>query len=159
MAAYSTGSREPPGGGKIVDIHLRGWKACRCGCSPYNVARPCMNLSLQSVRWDGLFPPESDLEGLDQFAQFHRGRTVLVTGAGGSIGSALARAIHRLDPHTLLLLDSSEQNLYSIHRDLSALAGPVRLVPVLGSAVDENCMSEVFQRFGPRVVYHAAALK
>ena len=118
-----------------------------------------MSLSLQNVRWDGLFPPQSDVESLEQFAQFHRGRTVLVTGAGGSIGSALARAIHQLPLHTLVLLDSSEQNLYSIHRDLSALAGPVRLVPVLGSAADENCVREVFRRFGPQVVYHAAALK
>lgn len=89
----------------------------------------------------------------------HKARTVLVTGAGGSIGSALAREIHQLGPHTLVLLDSSEQNLYYVHRDLSASAGAVNVVPLLGSVADEVCVREVFERFRPDIVYHAAALK
>ncbi len=118
-----------------------------------------MSLSLQNIRWDGLFPEQPAVEDSAQFTQFHRNKSVLVTGAGGSIGSALARAIYSFAPHTLVLLDSSEQNLYYIHRDLAALAGPVRIVPLLGSVADENCVRDVFQRFAPQIVYHAAALK
>ncbi len=118
-----------------------------------------MSLRLQDIRWDGLFPPHAVSNDLTEFAPIHHGKTVLVTGAGGSIGSALARDIHQLGPHTLVLLDSFEQNLYDIQRDLSALAGAVRLVPVLGSVADENCVRDVFQRFRPHIVYHAAALK
>jgi FlaA1/EpsC-like NDP-sugar epimerase len=118
-----------------------------------------MNLRLQDIRWDGLFPRQTPAVDLTQFAPVHRAKTVLVTGAGGSIGSALARAILRLHPQALILLDSSEQNLYYIHRDLSALTAPVNLVPVLGSVADEDCVRDLFERFRPHIVYHAAALK
>jgi FlaA1/EpsC-like NDP-sugar epimerase len=118
-----------------------------------------MSLNLQDIRWEGLFQAQAASGDLSEFAHLHRGQSVLITGAGGSIGSALARAVHQLDPRTLILLDSSEQNLYYIHRDLSALASPVRLVPVLGSVADDICVGNVFQSFRPHVVYHAAALK
>jgi len=118
-----------------------------------------MSLNLQDVRWDGLFPHQPATHDLTEFAPIHLAKTVLVTGAGGSIGSALSRAIHALRPQALILLDSSEQNLYYIHRDLSSIAGPVRVVPVLGSVADETCVRDVFERFRPDVVYHAAALK
>lgn len=118
-----------------------------------------MSLHLQEINWDGLFPPESPSGNLTEFSHLHCGQTVLVTGAGGSIGSALARAIYEAGPRELILLDASEQNLYYIHRGLSALASPVRLVPVLGSVADDICVGDVFKRFRPQVVYHAAALK
>lgn len=118
-----------------------------------------MSLSLQNIRWDGLFPEQPAAEDLTKCAHFHRGKSVLITGAGGSIGSALARAIHSFAPHMLVLLDSSEQNLYYAHRELSLLPATVRLIPVLGSVADENCVRDVFQRFAPQVAYHAAALK
>jgi FlaA1/EpsC-like NDP-sugar epimerase len=118
-----------------------------------------MNLRLQDIRWDGLFPSQPAPQDVAEFAPIHRAKTLLVTGAGGSIGSALAHAVHRLGPHTLVLLDSSEQNLYCVHRDLALLAGPVNVVPVLGSVADEVCIRDVLERFRPHIVYHAAALK
>lgn len=118
-----------------------------------------MNLNLQNIRWEGLFPHQTAPEDFTKFAPIHHAKTVLVTGAGGSIGSALARAVHALGPHTLILLDSSEQNLYHVHRGLSLLTGKVRIVPVLGSVADEICVGDVFKRFHPDIVYHAAALK
>ena len=118
-----------------------------------------MSLTLQNVRWDGLFPEQSPVGDSAEFVQFHRDQSILVTGAGGSIGSSLAHAIHQLGPHTLVLLDSSEQNLYYVHRDLSTLDGPVNVVPVLGSVADENCVRDTFEKFRPHIVYHAAALK
>ncbi len=89
---------------------------------------------------------------------------VLVTGAGGSIGSELCRQILTLRPATLLLLDSSEYALYSIHRDLERLAaategGSVRLVPLLGSVCDEARVRAIFSAWRPHTIYHAAAYK
>jgi FlaA1/EpsC-like NDP-sugar epimerase len=118
-----------------------------------------MTHSLDKIQWDGLFPSSASLHDPPEFAGLVAGRSILVTGAGGSIGAALARAIHHWKPHTLVLLDSSEQNLYHIHRDLSALSGATKIVPVIGSVAAVGCVRDVFRRFRPHVVFHAAALK
>ena len=118
-----------------------------------------MTLSLDNIQWDGLFPPSTSPHDPSEFAGLVAGRSILVTGAGGSIGAALARAIHRLKPHTLVLLDSSEQNLYHIHRGLSALSGAANIVPVIGSVAEERCLRGLFERYRPEIIFHAAALK
>ncbi len=88
-------------------------------------------------------------------------KVVLVTGAGGSIGSELCRQIMRQQPRQLLLLDHSEFNLYTIHQELVALtpAHPVALVPLLGSVVQPERLTEICLQFHPHTVYHAAAYK
>ena len=96
-----------------------------------------------------------------------RGKVVLVTGAGGSIGSELCRQILRIGPAQLLLLDISEYALYSVHQDLlrlQASAGPVLLpsgpvVPLIGSVCDEARLREILLTWRPHTVYHAAAYK
>ncbi|MGN3974576.1 polysaccharide biosynthesis protein [Tsuneonella sp. SYSU-LHT278] len=92
-----------------------------------------------------------------------RGKTVLVTGAGGSIGSELARHIAAGDPATLLLLDHSEFNLYSIDRELGDLArqDPSRTtpVPLLASVTDAGRIAQIFARWQVDTVFHAAAYK
>ena len=118
-----------------------------------------MSLRLEDIRWDGLFPRQVSGEAREQFTPLHCESTILVTGAGGSIGAALSRALDQLQPRTLILFDSSEQNLYYIQRDLAARAAATTLAPVLGSVADEGCVRDVFQRFRPHIVYHAAALK
>lgn len=87
------------------------------------------------------------------------GRTILLTGAGGSIGSALAKAVARLEPRCLILLDSSERNLHQIDLDLGALIDRNLYVSVLCDICDAQLLSEIFQRYRPEVVYHAAAFK
>jgi FlaA1/EpsC-like NDP-sugar epimerase len=87
------------------------------------------------------------------------GLPVLVTGAGGYIGSALAKAIAGAGPACLVLLDSSEQNLFEIHGYLEQFHERLPHESILGSVTDANLLNRVFSRFRPRIVYHAAALK
>lgn len=87
------------------------------------------------------------------------GRTVLVTGAGGSIGGELCRQLVALEPATLLLLEISEFGLYEIDRVLESRSERVRVVPLLGSVCDEARMQEIIGTWRPDMIYHAAAYK
>jgi FlaA1/EpsC-like NDP-sugar epimerase len=91
-------------------------------------------------------------------------KVVLVTGAGGSIGSELCRQIVKMAPVTLLLVEQSEFALYNIHQELHAkLTSPqgqaIRVVPLLASVRDEERMREIMTTWKPDTVYHAAAYK
>lgn len=88
-----------------------------------------------------------------------RGRTVMVTGAGGSIGSELCRQLVALEPATLLLLELSEYGLYEIHRELESRAEAIRIVPLLGSVCNEARVQEIIAAWRPDIIYHAAAYK
>lgn len=91
------------------------------------------------------------------------GKSVLVTGAGGSIGSELCRQIMRLQPTRLLLLEMSEFALYSIEQELRALQVAlgidVELMPFLGSVLEQEKCSRILQSFSVETIYHAAAYK
>ena len=92
-----------------------------------------------------------------------KGRIVLVTGAGGSIGSELCRQILSSEPTTLLLFDHSEFNLYSILSELEQRIAreslPVKLLPILGSARNQAKLLDVMTTWKVDTVYHAAAYK
>ena len=85
-------------------------------------------------------------------------KTVLVTGAGGSIGSELCRQILKTQPRRLLLVDMSEFALYQVHQELRS-AEAVEIVPLLASVCDEVRMHEIMDTWQPDTVYHAAAYK
>src|SRR5271163_4890645 len=87
------------------------------------------------------------------------GRSVLLTGAGGSLGSAFAKAVIQLEPRQLILLDHSERNLHEIDSELTAVLPGVLLTSVLGDICDAGLLSEIFDRHRPEIVYHAAAFK
>ena len=97
------------------------------------------------------------------FARNLAGQVVLVTGAGGSIGSELCRQIIFAKPHQLVLVDHNEFGLYTAHRELEALcqehALPVVITPLLASVVNFSRLHEIFQLYKPVSVYHAAAYK
>jgi FlaA1/EpsC-like NDP-sugar epimerase len=95
----------------------------------------------------------------DSIRSFVRGRRVLVTGAGGSIGSELVRQVSRFGPARLCMLDQSEWALYEINREMVAQATGVPLRPVIADIVSEERMEAVFARERPEVVIHAAAYK
>ncbi len=85
--------------------------------------------------------------------------SVLITGAGGYIGSALAKAIAASAPSRIVLLDSSEHNLFQIQQHLESVIGHVSCEPVLGSVDDVHLLDDIFTSFQPDVIYHAAAFK
>tara|TARA_Y200000002_G_scaffold383217_1_gene404107 strand:- start:5296 stop:6981 length:1686 start_codon:yes stop_codon:yes gene_type:complete len=105
-------------------------------------------------------PIELDLKKLQQSIN---GKNILITGAGGSIGSELSRQIFKLNPKQIILLDHSELNLYNIHNELIEYLNhsslKVDLVPKLGSILDEEFLQRIFQNHEIDSIYHAAAYK
>jgi FlaA1/EpsC-like NDP-sugar epimerase len=104
----------------------------------------------------GREPVEVDLEAS---AAYLRGKTVLVTGAGGSIGSELCRQIARLGPQRLVLVEQGETALFEIERELVDERGFAATVPVLADCKSRTKVRQVFDRYQPTVVFHAAAYK
>lgn len=90
-----------------------------------------------------------------------KNKVVLVTGAGGSIGSELCRQIVQASPDALLLVEQSEFALYAIHQELLTLAAlrPLKLVPLLGSVRDEQRIETILSAWRPATIFHAAAYK
>ncbi|TML44003.1 MAG: polysaccharide biosynthesis protein [Actinobacteria bacterium] len=96
---------------------------------------------------------------LDSAAPYVEGKTVLVTGAGGSIGSELCRQLTRLGPQRLILVELGESALFEIERELVDERGFSAAVPVLADVGNATKMRQVFERYEPSVVFHAAAYK
>ncbi|HVD11854.1 MAG TPA: nucleoside-diphosphate sugar epimerase/dehydratase [Gaiellaceae bacterium] len=104
----------------------------------------------------GREPVEVDLE---TSAAYLKGETVLVTGAGGSIGSELCRQIARVGPQRMILVDQGETALFEIERELVDERGFAASIPVLADCKSRTKMHQVFDRYRPGVVFHAAAYK
>jgi FlaA1/EpsC-like NDP-sugar epimerase len=124
------------------------------------------NESLDNLRDVGI----EDLMGRDEVEPMPRllsesvaNKNVLVTGAGGSIGSELCRQILLQKPRLLVLIEQSEFGLYQVHRELEALSEqsetPIPVVPVLGSVLDTALLARTFKRYRIDTIYHAAAYK
>jgi FlaA1/EpsC-like NDP-sugar epimerase len=105
----------------------------------------------------GREPVELDIDGISEYIT---GKTVLVTGAGGSIGSEICRQISRFSPRKLVLVGHGENSIYLIDMELRNSGLPsVEVVPVIGDIQDRARMFEVMEEHRPDVVYHAAAHK
>ncbi|WP_214769024.1 nucleoside-diphosphate sugar epimerase/dehydratase [Exiguobacterium sp. s133] len=99
---------------------------------------------------------ELDISGIRSEIE---GRTVLVTGAGGSIGSEICRQIVQFNPTTILLLGHGENSIYLIERELRGLQLPINLIPIIADVQDRTRLEQVFETHKPQVVFHAAAHK
>ncbi len=118
---------------------------------------------VQEVDIDDLLGREGVDPDEDLLARSLTGRQVLVTGAGGSIGSEICRQVLARRPATLLLVEQSEFALYRVEKQLRALARvckqKVRVVPLLGSVANRARLETIMRAYGVDVVYHAAAYK
>jgi FlaA1/EpsC-like NDP-sugar epimerase len=114
---------------------------------------------LRDVSYEDLLgrpPVHLDVTGIRNYLA---GRTILVTGCGGSIGSELCRQLVRFEPGLLVLVDASEANLFQIQMEMENELSFLKYEPVLGQVQDEALMRSVFEKYRPRVVFHAAAYK
>lgn len=98
-------------------------------------------------------------EELPGVSEAYAGRTILVTGAGGSIGSEICRQLLHCGPSKLVLLDHSEAALYTIEREINEIAGPIVIVPALGSICEASFVQQVIADHRIDVILHAAAYK
>ena len=104
----------------------------------------------------GREPVEVDVDAITSYVA---GKTVLVTGAGGSIGSELCRQLARAEPKRIVMFDQAESALFEIERELVDERRFNACVPVLADVRDGRRLNEVFERYRPDVVFHAAAYK
>ena len=114
---------------------------------------------LREIRLEDVLGREPVSEQLDDASGYLRGQVVMVTGAGGSIGSELCRQIARIGPHRLVLVDHAEDNLFEIHRELEEERHVRTSVAVVADCKEEERMREVLAEYRPAVVFHAAAYK
>jgi FlaA1/EpsC-like NDP-sugar epimerase len=114
---------------------------------------------LREVRVEDVLGRDAVVMELDRVGAYLEDKRVLVTGAGGSIGSELVRQIARVRPRLLVLADHAEDNLFEIDREMTSQWQFTKVESVLADCKEGERMLEVMQRFKPEVVFHAAAYK
>ncbi len=114
---------------------------------------------IRSVQVEDVLGREQVDVDLGEIAAYVKDRPVLVTGAGGSIGSELCRQLARLGAARIILVDQGESALYEIERELVDERDFTAAIPVLADCGDRPKMRQVFERYHPEVVFHAAAYK
>ncbi len=104
----------------------------------------------------GRSPVHLDIKGIRNYLD---GKTVLITGCGGSIGTELCRQVIKYQPRNLILLDASELNLFNIQMEMQNENYCRHCEAILGQVQDETLMKNIFEKYKPQVVFHAAAYK
>ena len=148
--------------GRVVQRLPRARRRRCARCRPSSsCCRPAATLTrqLREVRIEDVLGREPVRMEIESVGGYLTGRCVLVTGAGGSIGSELCRQIARVNPSRLVLLDNGEANLFEIERELVGERHVGFASSVLADVKDEERMREVFAEHRPEVVFHAAAYK
>jgi FlaA1/EpsC-like NDP-sugar epimerase len=118
-----------------------------------------LNKQLREVQVEDVLGRDPIVVELDRVGAYLRDRIVLVTGAGGSIGSELCRQIARVGPRLLVMLDHAEDNLFQVDREMVEERHFTSVEAVLADCKEPHRMLETMQRFKPSVVFHAAAYK
>ncbi len=121
-------------------------------------ARPTLS-QMRDIRIEDLLGREPVQLDLEEVGSFLRGKRVMVTGGGGSIGSELARQVCEFAPSELVLLDHAENGLYFVHNELEAQRFTFEVHAIVCDIRDAAGIESAFRRFPPDVVFHAAAHK
>lgn len=114
---------------------------------------------LREVEISDLLGRKQILVNMDEITEYIRGKVVLVTGGGGSIGSELCRQVAARNPKQLVILDIYENNAYDIQMELKKKYPQLNLEVIIGSVRDSRKIFKVFSTYRPDIVYHAAAHK
>ncbi|MDO4314073.1 MAG: nucleoside-diphosphate sugar epimerase/dehydratase, partial [Eubacteriales bacterium] len=126
----------------------------------YQLANGEVSLSkMKAVAVEDLLGREPIKVKMEEIFQYLRGKTILVTGGGGSIGSELCRQIAGHGPKQLIIFDIYENNAYDIEQELRRQYPNLNLVVLIGSVRDSRRINMVFEKYKPDIVYHAAAHK
>ena len=116
-------------------------------------------LPIREVAFDDLLRRKPVNLDIGSIARIVKGKTVMVTGAGGSIGSELCRQLSRFAPARIVLLGRGENRIYHVERELKEMTDLVGFVPRIANITDERRMEEIFESLRPDLVFHAAAHK
>lgn len=149
------------------DFVRRMVASCRDAGVAYRIAPGLLEIikgpvhleQIRDVRPEDLLGRETVEFDEAEIARFLNGRTVLVTGAGGSIGGEICRQVGRFDVARLVLLGRGENQVYEIERELRALYPKRDVVPVIVDVRDAGALARTFAAYRPEIVYHAAAHK
>ena len=114
---------------------------------------------LRDISYDDLLGRSPVQLNIEDIRRYLDGKTIMITGCGGSIGSELCRQVVKYQPSGLILFDSSESNLFSIQMEMQNEKYFRHCEAVLGRVQDEALMEDVFKKYKPEVVFHAAAYK
>lgn len=126
----------------------------------YQIAKGDVSLSkMKPVAVEDLLGRDPIKVNMDEIFQYIKGKTILVTGGGGSIGSELCRQIAAHEPKQLIIFDVYENNAYDIEQELKRKYKDLNLVVLIGSVRDSRRINMVFEKYKPEIVYHAAAHK
>lgn len=126
----------------------------------YQLANGQVSLSrMQPVAVEDLLGREPIKVNMEEIFQYIKGKKILVTGGGGSIGSELCRQIAAHEPERLIIFDIYENNAYDIEQELKAKYPQLNLTVLIGSVRDSRRINQVFETYKPDIVYHAAAHK
>jgi len=115
--------------------------------------------SIRDISYKDLLGREEVRLEQDKIGEYLTGKTVLITGAGGSIGSELCRQLLRFTPEWIILFDASEENLYNVQMELRHEHENIKTVAILGKVQDLRLLDTVFRQYQPSVVFHTAAYK
>jgi FlaA1/EpsC-like NDP-sugar epimerase len=146
---------------KIVEIARREGVPVKTLPGLYELIADEANLAgrIRPVEVEDVLGREPVEVDIDAISEYLRGETVLVTGAGGSIGSELCRQIARARPARLVLVDQAETPLFEIERELVDERDFTASIPVLADVSNRVRMRHIFERYQPAVVFHSAAYK
>ncbi len=146
---------------RIVDVADTAGIAVKTLPGLHELIAGDVNLATQirPVQVEDLLGREPVEVDVDAIASYVQGKTVLVTGAGGSIGSELCRQLSRAEPQRIVMVDQAESALFDIERELVDERHFPACVPVLADVRNRARLGQVFERYRPQVVFHAAAYK
>ena len=126
----------------------------------YQLANGEVSLSkMKAVAVEELLGRDPIKVDLEEIFRYLRGKTILVTGGGGSIGSELCRQIAGHEPKQLIIFDIYENSVYDIEQELKRKYPNLNLTALIGSVRDSRRINQVFETYHPEIVYHAAAHK
>ena len=158
IIAIPSASREVIG--EIVDICQTTPASLKILPDIYELINGRVSVSqVREVRVEDILGREPVEVDLDSIAGYLAGKAVLVTGAGGSIGSELCRQAARFKPRRLILLGHGENSIYEAYQDLSLEFCSLEIIPLICDVKDSAAMNAAFQKYRPEVVFHAAAHK